>query len=107
MIITLVILFFNWSKSRIIKVESLNFEFIKSISLTKSSYIPNQKINKTIAIINKSIEDMILKRTSLFSVIEESISGLKNIIASIISQLPRIIRYIEEIIESITASNVT
>ena len=39
-IMTLMILFFNWSKSRIIKVDSLNFECVKSIQkLYKSAKI--------------------------------------------------------------------
>ena len=48
-----------------IKVESLNFELAKSISLTKSSYTPKPKINKTIAIINKSIEEKTNKEPSV------------------------------------------
>ena len=36
-IITLIILFFNWSKSLIFRVDSENFAFAKSISPTKSS----------------------------------------------------------------------
>ena len=37
MIITLIILFFNWSKLFIFKVESANFPFAKSISFINKS----------------------------------------------------------------------
>ena len=53
-------MFFSWSELLIFNVESKNFPFAKSISLINSSYTSNPKINKTIAIKNKSIDEIIL-----------------------------------------------
>ena len=64
-IITLIILFFNWSRLLILSVESANLSLAKLISLIKSSYTPNPNINKTMPIKNKSIDDIILKSNSL------------------------------------------
>lgn len=75
-IITLIILFFNWSKSLIFNVYSVNFAFAKSISLTNNSYIPNPNINSTIPIRNKSIAEIILNKSSLLFEIESSKRGL-------------------------------
>jgi len=60
----------------IFKVDSENLALAKLISLTKSSYIPKPKINKTIPIKNKSIDDIILNRSWLLFTIPVSNKGL-------------------------------
>ena len=104
MIITLMILFFNWSKLLIFKVESENFPFAKSISLIKSSYTPNPKINNTIPIKNKSMDEMMPNSKSLLFVMVESNKGFLKIMACNISQLPIMNNAMEETIDNITDS---
>ena len=86
-IITFIILFFNWSRFFIWRVDSINLAFAKSISFTNNSYTPNPNINNTIPIKNKSIEEIILKRNWLLLSISDLNIGLSIKIASTISQL--------------------
>ena len=51
-----------WSV-RYVVILAVILSIVASISLTKSSYIPKPKINKTIPIKNKSIDDIILNKS--------------------------------------------
>ena len=102
-IITLIILFLSWSKLFIFNVESANLPLAKSISLINNSYTPKPKINKTIPIKNKSIDEIILNNKLLLLLISWLNKGLFNIVAWIISHPPIKNNDIEEIIDNTTS----
>ena len=79
--ITLIILFFNWSKLFILSVESENLPLAKSISLINSSYTPNPNINNSYKATNIYLETN--KKPSIDEITNLILSSYKNFLVNL------------------------